>query len=328
MKKSYFNSVFKILLPGVLGVMGNSVYAQNIFALTSNNELTSFLASNPQQAKPAIPITGITSGQTLVGIDSRPNTGELYALGYNSTDSTSNLYTINKITAIATKIGSTTIKLGLGNGSKVGFDFNPTVDRIRVVSGTDNSYRLHPVTGAIAFKDGNLKFAQADANFGKNPNAGASAYTNSFIGAGTTTLFNYDDSLNIITSQIPPNEGTLNTIGSTNITITPGSTVMSGFDIYKDPSTLGNAAYLSISGIGSASNLYTVNTTTGGAAIVGQIGLTGMIKDIAVEIDRTLPSPRTGKLIFGLQGLANLISFDSENPKVILNLVTITGLTA
>jgi hypothetical protein len=45
-----------------------------------------------------------------------------------------------------------------------GFDFNPTVDRIRVVSNTGQNLRLHPVTGVVASTDTPLTFAATDLN--------------------------------------------------------------------------------------------------------------------------------------------------------------------
>ena len=42
------------------------------------------------------------------------------------------------------------------SGTAFGFDFNPTVDRIRVVSDTGQNLRLNPDTGAVAAVDGAL----------------------------------------------------------------------------------------------------------------------------------------------------------------------------
>ncbi|RZK30162.1 MAG: DUF4394 domain-containing protein, partial [Hymenobacter sp.] len=42
----------------------------------------------------------------IVGIDVRPNTGELFALGYNPTGTQAQLYTINRTTGVVTAIGA------------------------------------------------------------------------------------------------------------------------------------------------------------------------------------------------------------------------------
>jgi hypothetical protein len=52
------------------------------------------------------------------------------------------------------------------NGSSFGFDFNPTVDRIRVQSDADQNLRLNPATGALAATDTTLSFAVGDTNQG------------------------------------------------------------------------------------------------------------------------------------------------------------------
>ncbi|MBL7774899.1 MAG: DUF4394 domain-containing protein, partial [Saprospiraceae bacterium] len=135
-----------------------------------------------------------------------------------------------------------------------------------------------------AATDGSLAFAVGDVNAGKDPSIGTSAYTNSFNGATATTLYNYDDSLNILTSQIPPNSGTLNTIGSTGITanLTDPSTDM---DIFYNPFNGVNTAYLTANtGMSASDMLYTLNLATGSATAMGRIGNGIAVTDIAVTI--------------------------------------------
>ena len=77
----------------------------------------SFEAATPGTFTLNVPITGVTTGQTIVGIDFRPNTGELFALGYNTTGTQAQLYTINRTTGLATTIG-TALTLNLGTDLK------------------------------------------------------------------------------------------------------------------------------------------------------------------------------------------------------------------
>ena len=162
--------------------------SQTVYAL-SNNNLISFKATSPGTLLGNVAVSGIAAGQSINGLDFRPNTGQLYALGYNQTSGEARLYTIDLNTGVATAVGASAITLRPNMG-KVGFDFNPTVDRIRVTGSDNSNFRLHPVTGAIAATDMNLAFAAADVNASVNPSIGAVAYTNSFIGATSTTLFN------------------------------------------------------------------------------------------------------------------------------------------
>ncbi|MEQ1732334.1 MAG: DUF4394 domain-containing protein [Bacteroidia bacterium] len=306
--------------------MQEQAQAQTVYGTTVGNNLVSFNATAPTVITASVSITGITAGQIIQGLDFRPNTGQLYAFGYNATLGVYQLYTINTSTGAATVINATATAIALGNGP-IGFDFNPTVDRIRVTSANGGNYRLHPVTGAIAATDMSLAYLAGDANAGTTPKIVAGAYTNSYIGAGTTALFNYDNNLNIITLQSPPNNGSLNTIGASGIstdTVAPKVDM----DIFYNNTTATNEAYLlaNLSASNSVATLYTLATATGAATLVGNIGGTDQVTNIALFIDRTLPA-LTGQLAFGLSG-TNLISFDTQNPNYIRTIYPITGVTA
>ena len=258
-----------------------TVTAQLAYALGGNNLLT-FDTANPGLIRTSTGITGVDAAQILVGLDIRPATNTLYALGYNATAQTYQLYTLNALTGVATAVNTTPIALALGTG-KVGFDFNPTVDRIRVTSGSRANFRLNPVDGTVAATDTQLAYATGDVNAAATPNIGASAYTNSVVGpaATTTALFNYDLSLNVLTTQNPPNSGTLNTVGATGIAVNT-TTPNVDLDIYS-PAAGTNTAYL-VANTGTSSNtsLYTVNLTTGATTLVGAIGFGLAARDIAV----------------------------------------------
>lgn len=301
--------------------------AQKIVGITQDDKIfTMASASAPGTTTTPVSITGMTVGQTVAGVDYRPATGELYALGYNSSTTEAQLYTINATTGAATVINSTPIMLMLGSNSAISFDFNPTVDRIRVVGANKKNYRLHPVTGAIAATDMDLAYAVGDVNAAASAAIGACAYTNSYIGSTVTTLYNYDMSLNILTTQIPPNNGTLNTVGVSGIVVN-NVTKSIDMDIYMDPATVTNMAYLAANtGANINDNLYTINLATGMVTSVGMIGSGLDVKNIAVVIDRTMPAV-TGKMVYALQG-SSLISFDSDNPKFIRSSMAITGISA
>lgn len=136
----------------------------NAYAIGSSNNLLSFNVSAPNKINSDKPITGLQTGEAMLGIDIRPATGQLYGLG-----STSRLYMIDKSTAVATVVGTTAFTPAL-NGATFGFDFSPTVDRIRVVSNTRQNIRLNPETGAVVGTD-------TDLNPG-TPAVSAAAYTN------------------------------------------------------------------------------------------------------------------------------------------------------
>src|SRR5688572_18827861 len=142
------------------------------YGLTASNQVIQYNASAPEYPISTLEITGLQSGETLMAIDFRPATGQLYGVG-----STNRIYAINLASGAATAIGANPFTPAVG-GSIVGFDFNPTVDRIRLVTGTGQNIRIHPETGATAAID-------SDLNPGM-PNVNALAYTNSFAGASST----------------------------------------------------------------------------------------------------------------------------------------------
>jgi hypothetical protein len=99
-----------------------------------------------------------------MSIDFRPATGELYALS-----SASKLYVINTSNASARAVSTTAFSPAV-SGTIASIDFNPTVDRIRLVSNTGQNLRLHPETGAVAATDMNI-------NGGGTPSVAGVAYT-------------------------------------------------------------------------------------------------------------------------------------------------------
>lgn len=228
------------------------------YAVDNGNNLLIFNPMNP--APIAKSITGLQSGELIVGLDFRPANGQLYALG-----SSSRIYTINTSSGAAVAVGSGPFSPAL-SGSDFGFDFNPTVDRIRVVSNLGQNLRLHPETGAVAATDGNL-------NPG-TPTITGAAYTNNFAGATTTTLFDIDSNTDKLFRQDPPNPGGLVEIGSLGVNVEAAN----GFDIGGASGT----AYALLT-VGGGTRVYTINLTTG-AATAGAIFPTTPVRAMAVGL--------------------------------------------
>jgi len=214
-------------------------------------------------------------------MDVRPANNTLYLLGYNSTTGAAQIYTINAATGVARAVSTTPVMLVLGTG-KVSVDFNPMADRIRVIGRNGNSYRLNPVDGTLSATDTPLAYATGDANAGSTPNIGAVAYTNSVVSPSATTLYDYDLNLNILATQNPPNNGTLNTVGATGITVN-ATTPNVDMDIFYDPATATNLAYLvANTGTNTNSSLYMLNLGSGATMALGAIGNGIAARDIAI----------------------------------------------
>jgi hypothetical protein len=256
--------------------------AEQIIGLTAQNSLISFDSATPGTVSGVVPVTGLGAGESLLAIDIRPATGQLYALG-----SSSRLYTVNATTGAATAVGSGgSFTL---SGTSFGFDFNPTVDRIRVVSNADQNLRLNPNDGTLTATDTALAFAAGDPNAGANPNVVGAAYTNNLPGASSTTLYGIDTNLRILATQNPPNAGTLNTVGSLGLGFTLSEPL--GFDISGATGTA-YAVFNSLTS-GNLSQLSIVNLTTGDSGGVGGIGGGVAVVDIAAPV----PEPAAAALL-------------------------------
>ena len=286
-------------------------YEGTVYAVTAGNSLISFNAITPGAIIRTSAITGLAQGETITGIDFRPRTGQLYGIS-----SASRIYTINTLTGAVTAIGSAALTPAL-SGASFDVDFNPTVDRIRLVSDADQNLRLHPDTGAVAGTDTTLNYPTGDSNANTNPNVVAAAYTNNFNAATSTTLFGIDSNLDILVRQgsaggapISPNTGQLATIGALGV----NTTDQVGFDI----SAPGDAALASLTAQGATTSaLYSINLTTGAAMMIGAIGGTDVVRDIAI-VTRV-------ETIYAVNANNQLLSFNSGTPGAVTTRV-ITGL--
>lgn len=279
-------SILPALVLASVGTVSALQAQVTAYGLTTNargaQQLVRFATGTPN----AVTTIGAT-GVSLTGIDFRPATNQLY--GYDG----DRLYVVDVSTGAAAQVfdvGNTT-----GN---VGFDFNPTVDRIRVVGPSGTNFRLNPLDGSTTV-DGAYTFAVGDVNFGKVPSFTAVAYTNSDTDPATgTTLYGIDPTLGALIQISAPNGGAIATVGSLGI---GAFGTITGFDII----TMGgvNTAYFTtiIAG-GVTSQLYTVNLGTGAATLVGTIDAPNGVQGLALN---AVPEPATWALMLtGLAGVA------------------------
>ncbi|RYG18281.1 MAG: DUF4394 domain-containing protein [Chitinophagaceae bacterium] len=228
------------------------------YAVSASNELLIFNHTTATPTFTTKTITGIQAGENIVGLDMRPLNGQLYALS-----SASRIYSINASSGAAALVGTgplTTLLIG----AQFGFDFNPTVDRIRIVSNTGQNFRVNPADAALTI---DLSIVSTNAAIG------GAAYTNNFAGATTTVLYDIDPITDRLYKQDPPNNGVLVDVGSLGINIESSN----GFDI---GGTSGMA--YGIFTVGTTQRFYTVNLTTG-AATAGAT-LTTSVRAFAVGL--------------------------------------------
>lgn len=233
--------------------------------LTSDNSLAFFNNDSLSNVR-RIGVSGLQSGENLLGIDFRPLNGQLFGLG-----SSSRLYLINPATGAATAVNAQPFAVPL-NGNSFGFDFNPSVDRIRVVSDAGQNLRLVPDTGAVV--DGNtvLPGVQTDPNLnGATTAIEAAAYTNNFFGVApitppaATTQYTINTATDQLFIQNPPNAGTQTLVGALGVDLSSNT----GFDIVSQPATATPATNTAFAL--SDASLYGINLTTGAANLFGEV---------------------------------------------------------
>ncbi|HEX8271145.1 MAG TPA: DUF4394 domain-containing protein [Longimicrobiaceae bacterium] len=244
-------------------------FGRAIYAVDDANRLVRFGSTRPDQVTSGA-ITGLQAGETVVGIDFRAVDRRLYAVG-----SSSRIYTVDTVTAVATPIGSAAFTPAL-SGAAFGVDFNPVPDRVRVHTDAEQNLRLNQLTGATAAVDGALAYAAGDAGAGSNPAIAGTAYTNSVAPApATTVLFAIDAARDVLVTLANPNDGQMRTVGPLGV----ATTDRVGFDIVGSDGT----AYATLTETGaSRSRLYTVNTGTGAVTEVGVVRHGSPLRGIAV----------------------------------------------
>lgn len=270
---------------GVLAAIAGAAHAEDVFAVTADQTLVSFDSGDASNLSTGVAISGLQTNEQIRGIDFRPANGQLYALG-----SFNNLYTIDMMTGAASLVGAGNFAPAM-NGASFGFDFNPVIDRIRVVSDANQNLVLNPNDGT-ATQVTNVFFGAGDMNEGMDPNIVGSAYTNSFAGATSTQLYGIDSGLDMLVTQAN-SAGTLMTVGSLGVDVNDTLS----FDI----SGTSGIAYASVQADDlSRSTFWQIDLSDGSATALGEIGGGALITSIAV-----VPSP-AGLALLGLAGAAGV----------------------
>jgi hypothetical protein len=246
----------------------------DVVGLTRSGRLICFEANNPRGADMIGTVRGLQTDTKLVGIDYRPATGSLYGLGNRG-----GVYVINDATARASLRARLNVAL---DGTRFGVDFNPTVDRLRIVSNTGQNLRAN-VDDGTTLTDGPLNYLGPPP---VSPALGvtAVAYTNNDASPNTaTTLFDVDTNLDQLAIQAPPNAGTLNATGK--LLSDAGNNV--GFDIYSTIARNGwtkqNSGFASF-GTGRGGTFHSVNLLTGTVTPIGKFRYS--VVDVAIPLDQ------------------------------------------
>lgn len=252
---------------------------QTGYVLTTTNQLITIDVNNPGTALASVAITGVVAGETLVGIDVRPENGYIYGLGVNHTADTMTVYAISARTGVAALIGAGGFA-GAGNlpdpaVARYGIDFNPAVDRLRV---TTNQAGAGPAVPGLNFRlnvsSGN--FVAADNDINPAPvSIDEIAYTNNGRNGAITTLYTISSAQGALYIQNLPNSGTQ----TLAILLSQSLTAVHGFDLDSQAVTTtsntavtaGSSQAFAVVTAGGATGLVRINLLTGAVSAVAPI---------------------------------------------------------
>jgi hypothetical protein len=267
-------------IAAVAGCIPAAASAVPAAGVTTASGLVTFDTATPGQLQ-VQPMSGfVTSGEVVIGLDTRPATGELFAVTAPvgvMANAIVRTYVVNRATAVATHVGTIPSTVPGASSLPSGVDFNPLVDRIRVVQTNNENFRINPNNGTLVGDDANLTYAAPatgpvvalahDRNVapgppGTPPPAGA-----------RTTLYGIDSGSDRLVTQggvdgaSPggPNGGPIAAVGQLGVSVVDGSDP--GFDIASD-----GTAYAALRTAVSPA-LYTVNLATGAATPIGPLAV-------------------------------------------------------
>jgi Domain of unknown function (DUF4394) len=257
--------------------------AERAAGIAGNLTLVLFDTAAPADVSVRL-ITGLqTSGEKAIALDWRPATGELFLVtaAVGTTSGPGDIlrsYRLDPATAAATFVAELPAGTPGGAGDwPTGADFNPVVDRLRVVNSNLENFRINPNNGALAGDDPDLTFTAPatgpvtavayDRNVAPGPPGTPPP-------PGTlTTLYGIDVGSERLVVQGGingagaggPNGGAVTSIGPLGIFV--DSTSDAGFDIAP-----GGTAYAALRS-SQVPNLYTIDLGTGAATLVGPLAL-------------------------------------------------------
>lgn len=197
-----------------------------VWAVTAQHELVQFRAVQPDRLLQRRPLSGLASGEAVLGLDFRtgPRGHTLYAWS-----SAGRLYVLDTASA-ALRAVSPPGGSGILSSAQLphGVEVDPVQDQLRVIDATGRNWRVDLDTG-IAIDadparpglqpDGRLVFAQRDWNAEATAQLLASAHSHH---GGASTAFAIDRSTGSLVSQgsragarpvVSPNFGRLYTVG-------------------------------------------------------------------------------------------------------------------
>ena len=258
-------------------VLVASAGASDLYGLTVDNQLVRFDPANPGLTREQVAVTGLASGESLLGISSWSVDGRTYGLG-----SSNRIYKLDPPSGVATEgyqlstgqAGQIT-SLSLA-GSSFGFAHDasggapPGDPFFQIVSDSGQALRVSYIPCTCS-SSGTLSYASGDVNDAKTPHVTATALTAPTDPSISPIQYGIDTSLGVL---VTISNDVVHTVGPLGISATDPTALV----VTED----GRVLMATRAGGSGGSTLYGVNASTGAATAVGAIGSGLVLRSLEV----------------------------------------------
>jgi hypothetical protein len=295
---------------------GAGVTSGDTYGVTSTGRLVTFDRADPS-LDTAIAITGMQSGETVLGIDIRAGgstPGQLYALG-----STGRVYTVDTTSGVATQksqlaadSSDTSDPFTALSGTEYGVDFDDATDRLRVVSDSGQNLRIDVDSGATT----------TDVALSRTGVVGA-AYTNAFAAACRSSAYFIDATTDELLTTSNASDGALSVVGPLGV----DASAVGDFEIAT--STDGSNTGYAVLVVGGAPTSYSIDLGTGVAATAGPVKRLDdgeLLRDTAIAPPAS--ATQSAGSVYALTESNKLLSFEPGNPGKVCTSATFSGQAA
>jgi hypothetical protein len=194
-----------------LCVPASASAAEQLVGLTGDNQLLMFRSDSPSNLQGAVTVTGLATGETLLGIGYQESLNRIYALG-----STNRLYVVNPITGAALPVSTLPFSPPL-NGDAFAFAVDNSTNLARSYSSTGQNLNVSIVTGQGAGTGAPYAYDPSDPGTGTTPVLSALAYSVPPAGSqGAAGLYAIDAARSALVTA-PTSQALVRTIGDLGV---------------------------------------------------------------------------------------------------------------
>jgi hypothetical protein len=194
-----------------LGAPASASAAEQLVGLTADNQLLLFRSDSPSNLQGAVTVTGLATGETLLGIGYQETLGRIYALG-----STNRLYVVNPITGAALPVSTLPFSPPL-NGDAFAFALDNSTNLARSYSSSGQNLTVSIVTGQGAGTGASYSYDPSDPGTGTTPVLTALAYSVPPAGSqGAAGLYAIDSARSALVTA-PTSQALVRTIGDLGV---------------------------------------------------------------------------------------------------------------